>query len=75
MARKKVYTVPTQFVFTGVFKIKASSKEEAESFVQNHCGLCIGGDVHSTLPDDEVDWEFDVHPDKIIGSDNLIDLN
>jgi len=72
MAKRKFYDVPTQFLFTGIFKIKANSMEEAESYVENHCGLCIGGDIHSTLPDENVDWEFSVHPEKIIGSDNLL---
>lgn len=63
---KKVYTVPMKFVFSGEFYIKADSQEQAEEYAQKHCGLVIGGDIHSTLPDENVDWNFDVHPEKII---------
>lgn len=66
-AGKKVYTVKTKFVFAGEFRIKAESKEQAKEYVAKHCGLCLGGDIHSTLPSDDVDWEFSVHPEKIIG--------
>jgi hypothetical protein len=62
----ETYTVRTKFVFEGVFYIKAESKEQAREYVEKHCGLVIGGDIHSTLPADSVDWEFNVHPKKII---------
>ena len=65
MAKRK-YTVKTKFVFEGEFYITAESKEQAKEFVKNHCGLVLGGNIHTTLNDDEVDWEFDVHPDKIV---------
>lgn len=65
MAKRK-YTVKTKFVFEGEFYIKAESKEQAKWYVMNHCGLVLGGDIHTTLNDDEVDWEFNVHPDKIV---------
>lgn len=70
MSKKKIYTVPTKFVFKGTFRIKAESQEQAEEYVHKHCGLVIGGDIHSTLPEDEVDWEFGVHPEKIVGDGN-----
>jgi hypothetical protein len=62
---EKTYTVKTKFVFEGEFHVKAKSKAEAREFVQKQCGLVIGGDIHSTLPEDVVDWNFDVHPQKI----------
>lgn len=31
--------------------------------VTRDCGLVLGGNIHTTLDDDDVDWEFDVHPD------------
>ncbi|MDL2310118.1 hypothetical protein LJC39_03265 [Parabacteroides sp. OttesenSCG-928-B22] len=66
MSKKKEYTVKTQFVFEGVFHVKAESREQAREFVGKHCGLVIGGDIHSTLPDEDVNWNFDVHPKKIV---------
>lgn len=61
-----------KFVFSGEFYIKANSQEEAEEFAQKHCGLVLGGDIHSSLPNEDVDWDFDVHPDKIIDYENEI---
>lgn len=63
---KKVYTVPVKFVFEGRFFIKADNNEQAQEYVEKHCGLVIGGNIHSTLPDDDVNWDFPVHPEKII---------
>lgn len=70
MSKKKFYDVPTKFVFNGTFRIKAESQEQAEEYVQKHCGLVIGGGIHSTLPEEEVDWDFGVHPEKIVGDGN-----
>ena len=66
MSKKRFYAVPTKFVFSGTFRIKAESQEQAEKYVQEHCGLVLGGNIHSSLPDDEVDREFDIHPETIV---------
>lgn len=66
------YEVETEFVFKGIFKVEANSKLEAVNNVINHCGLVIGGNIHSSLPDDMVDWDFKVHPEKKIKNVNLI---
>ena len=42
--------------------------KEFEVLVQKHCGLVIGGDIHSSLPDEDIDWDFSVHPEKQIRS-------
>lgn len=67
MSKKLFYAVPAKFVFSGTFRIKAESQAHAEEYVREHCGLVLGGKIHSSLPDDDVDWEFDVHPEKLIG--------
>lgn len=65
--KKKVYTVPVKFVFEGQFFIKADSKEQAQEYAEKHCGLTlISNGIHSTLPDEDVDWDFSVHPQKIV---------
>ena len=64
--KKKVYRVRTQYVFEGVFDVVAESKEEARQKVLQDCGLVMGGSIHSTLPDDEINWAFDIHPNKQI---------
>ena len=64
--KKKVYRVRTQYIFDGVFDVVAESKEEVRQKVIQNCGMVMGGNVHSTLPDGEVNWAFDIHPDKKI---------
>jgi len=64
--KKKVYRVRTQYIFDGVFDVVADSKEEARQKVLQNCGLVMDGSIHSTLPDDEINWAFDRHPNKRI---------
>ena len=65
--KKTVYRVRTQYIFEGVFEIVAESKEEARQKVRQNCGLVMGGNIHSTLPDEEVNWAFSIHPDVKMG--------
>ena len=64
--KKKFYRVRTQYIFEGVFDVVAESKEEARQKVLQNCGLVMGGSIHSTLPDNEINWAFDRHPNKRI---------
>ena len=73
--KKKFYRVRTQYVFEGVFDVVAESKEDARQKVLQDCRLVMGGSIHSTLPDDEINfssnalnnsWAFDRHPNKRI---------
>ncbi|EHG23655.1 hypothetical protein HMPREF9332_00671 [Alloprevotella rava F0323] len=64
--KKKVYRVRTQYIFDGVFDVVTESKEDARKKVLQNCGLVMGGSIHSTLPDDEINWVFDRHPNKRI---------
>ena len=64
--KKKVYRVRTQYVFEGVFDVVAESKKDARQKVLQKCGLVMGGSIHSTLPDDDINWAFDRHPNKRI---------
>ena len=50
--KKRIYTVPVRYVFRGEFKIQAASKAQAEEYAEKHCGLVLGGDIHSSLPDE-----------------------
>ena len=61
--KKKVYRVRTQYIFDGVFDVVAESKEDARLKVLQDCGLVIGGSIHSTLPDEEINWAFSTHPE------------
>ena len=62
----QIYNIKNKFVFDGYFYINAKSRQQAKEYVEKHCGLIIGRDIHSTLPDEDVDWDFPVHPNKII---------
>ena len=64
--KKKVYRVRTRYIFEGVFDVVADSKEEARLKVLQNCGLVMGGSIHSTLLDNEINWAFDRHPNKRI---------
>ena len=64
----KKFKVKTKFIFEGEFEIEADNRAQAKEFVEKHCGLVIGGDIHSSLPDEQVNWEFSVHPEKKIGT-------
>lgn len=66
MKKEKNYTIKTKFVFEGEFYITAESKEQAKEYVMKHCGLVLGGDIHTTLPNDICDWYFNIHPEKIV---------
>lgn len=61
------YYVKTKFVFSGVFEVEAFNREEAKELILKECGLVMGGDIHTTLPDGEVRRNFDTHPEKQIG--------
>ena len=65
------YAVKTRFSFTGTFFIKARNKNEAKEFAEKHCGLVLGRHIHTTLPDEDVDWDFPIHPDKTVCQVNL----
>ena len=64
--KKKFYRFRTQYIFEGVFDVVAESKEDAQKKVLQNCGLVMGGSIHSTLPDEVVNWVFDRHPNKRI---------
>ena len=61
--KKIVYRVRTQYIFEGVFDVVAESKEDARQKVIQNCGMVMGGNIHSTLSDEEVNWAFSTHPD------------
>ena len=68
----KKYSVKTKFIFEGRIEIKAESKEQAIEHIAKHVGLTLFSQgIHTTLPDEEIEWEFPVHPDKIISTPKL----
>jgi hypothetical protein len=61
------YVVRTRFVFKGAFFVKARNKDEAKELVEKYCGMTLGRNIHTSLPNEDVDWDFPVHPDKAVG--------
>lgn len=57
----ELYEVRADFSISGKFAVMAESAQAAEQRVRENCGLCLGGKIHSTLPDNELDWNFPVH--------------
>lgn len=63
MSESKSYEIEVEFTFKGTFTVKAKSEDQAKSLVDDACGLTLG-EVHSSLPCDEVDWNFPIHGEK-----------
>ena len=61
--KKRVYKIRTQYIFEGVFEVVAESREDARQKVIQDCGMVMGGSIHSTLPDEEINWAFSTHPE------------
>ena len=59
----KKIEVKVRYLFEGTYTVAADDRNEARTMVTRDCGLVLGGNIHTTLNDDDVDWEFDVHPD------------
>lgn len=57
------YKVKVRYIFEGTYTVAAEGREEAEAMVTEDCGLVLGGNIHTTRDDDEVDWTFGCHPD------------
>ena len=59
----KKIEVKVRYLFEGTYIVAADDRNEARTMVTRDCGLVLGGNIRTTLDDDDVDWEFDVHPD------------
>lgn len=59
----KKIEVKVRYLFEGTYTVAADDRNEARTMVTRDCGLVLGGNIHTTLDDDDVDWEFAVHPD------------
>ena len=59
----KKIEVKVRYLFEGTYTVAADDRNEARTMVTRDCGLVLGGNIHTTLNDDDVDWEFNVHPD------------
>lgn len=58
------YDVKVRYAFEGTYTVVAEDHDEAKQMVSEDCGLVLGGNIHTTLDDEEVlDWNFGTHPD------------
>ena len=60
----RVFTVPVKFSVEGEFEIVESSFEAAVARVMEDGGLTVGGDIHDSMDDDRINWDFPRHMDK-----------
>ena len=67
----KKYTVPVQYIFTGVFEVSATSKDHALLKVSRDCCMTFGK-VHSSLPTKEINWDFVMTPEEYVGKPKQI---
>lgn len=66
MSQKKQFSANVTFTFKGDVQVWAESREEAYELLEKHFGLVMGGNLHTTLDDEDIDWDFSVHPSKKI---------
>jgi hypothetical protein len=59
----KKYEVQVKFIFEGIFRVNAENVEKARENIEKHCGLVMGGNIHTTLDEKDVDWDFGIHPE------------
>jgi hypothetical protein len=62
----KRYHIAVRFAFDGYFIVSANSLSNAKQKISESCGLALGGGIHSTLPDEQIEWNFPVHPEMSI---------
>ena len=63
---KKQYSVETTFTYSGKFWVWAENEEEARKLVENKCSQ-YHPKARSSLPLEEVGWDFPHRNNKTIG--------
>lgn len=58
----KIYRIKTKYIFEGFFIVRAKNKKEARQNIEKNCGCTLGTGIHSTLPENVIDWTFPIHP-------------
>jgi len=56
------YKIDVKYSFLGHYLITADSAKDAVRMAKEDCGCTINAGLHSNLNDEDVDWEFPVHP-------------
>lgn len=61
------YLIDFEYVFSVTYTVEALSKADAIEKIEKHCGCVLSEkNIHSNLPDNEIDWDFYTHPTKSI---------
>ena len=60
------YVIDVEFYSKGKITVEADSEQEARESIQKDVGLCMGGNIHTNMNDEDIDWNFDTHFDKRI---------
>lgn len=66
---EQLFDITVRYVFEGTYTVSANSLEEAKEKIRKDCGLVMGGHIHTTLDEEEVEWEFPLHPETCIVSE------
>lgn len=66
---EKLFDIKVRYVFEGTYTVSAYNSEEAKAKAERDCGLVMGGHIHTTLDEGEVEWEFPLHPETAIISE------
>ena len=48
------YDVRVRYAFEGTYTVVAEDHDEARQMVSEDCGLVLGGNIHTTLDDEDV---------------------
>lgn len=64
----KTYEVVMTFTYTGTFTLKASSKKQAQSIMEQNSDMVLNRDTMETINADGIDWTFENRPKKSIVS-------
>ena len=67
---KKLFKANVTFTFKGELQINAKDRQQAIEYLEKHFGTTLG-QIQTTLDDEDIDWEFPVHPDKKITNVHL----
>ena len=66
---EQLFDITVRYVFEGTYTVSANNREEAREKIRRDCGLVMGGHIHTTLDEEEVEWEFPLHPETCIVSE------
>ncbi len=62
----KDYAIKVKFIFEGEVIVKAETKEEAKEIIKSDFNNTLG-EIGTGIYGDEIkDWNFPIHPEKII---------